>query len=148
MCAGATLNYTLAHVLHLTLPQTHFIVTSLLATFRGFAGSFGSAVGGGIFTRILKTSLHNGFRGNGFGEKRELIRRLIGSPALVQRLDGIEREIAITSYSKAIQGLLFSGVGLGVVMVLVQAATGWAEPKQPEEPPVEGTAAASEVGAS
>ncbi|KAH8162287.1 hypothetical protein CIB48_g5974 [Xylaria polymorpha] len=40
---GGALNYTLAHLLHLTLPETHYVATSLLGTFRGFAGSFGSA---------------------------------------------------------------------------------------------------------
>ncbi len=44
LCIGSALNYTLAHLLHLTPPSTHFISTSLLTTFRGFAGSFGSGM--------------------------------------------------------------------------------------------------------
>ncbi|KAF4616203.1 hypothetical protein G7Y89_g15203 [Cudoniella acicularis] len=80
-CTGSALNYTLAHMLHLTPPSTHFISTSLLTTFRGFAGSFGSAIGGGFFIRALQSSLENGFmKENGsLDGKRELIRRLLGA---------------------------------------------------------------------
>jgi predicted MFS family arabinose efflux permease len=52
LTVGAAMNYTLAHLLHLTPKSTHYIATSLIATFRGFAGSCGSAIGGGLFTRI------------------------------------------------------------------------------------------------
>ncbi|PSS27452.1 hypothetical protein M430DRAFT_79706, partial [Amorphotheca resinae ATCC 22711] len=83
-CTGAALNYTLAHLLHQTPPSTHFISISLLATFRGFAGSFGSAIGGGLFVRLLKSGLEEGFEQHGGLEGREeLVRRLLGSPALV-----------------------------------------------------------------
>jgi hypothetical protein len=127
---GASLNYNLAHLLHLTPKSTHYIATSLLATFRGFAGSFGSAIGGGLFTRALYHSLEHGFAEAGLRHKEELIRRLLGSPALVEQLGGIEREIAIQGYQDALRTLFLAGAGLAVLMVLVQAGTGWkaAEP--------------------
>ncbi|MCJ1282556.1 hypothetical protein MMC26_001879 [Xylographa opegraphella] len=125
LATGAALNYTLAHVLHLTPPSTHFIATSVLSTFRGFAGSFGSAIGGGIFTRILRASLEQGFAEKGLQDKGELVRRLLGSPALVAGLSGGEREVAISAYVDAIRGLFWAGAGLAVVVIAVQAGTGW-----------------------
>ena len=41
LATGGALNYTLAHLLHLSHKDTHYITTSLLGTFRGFGGSFG-----------------------------------------------------------------------------------------------------------
>nr|POF12965.1 efflux pump fus6 [Quercus suber] len=122
---GAALNYTLAHLLHVTPKSTHYIATSLLATIRGFAGSFGAAVGGGIFTRRLSTSLEAGFENSSLGDSKELVRQLLGSPRLVWKLDGIERDIAISGYEAALKTLFFAGAGLAVVMILVQAGTGW-----------------------
>ena len=122
---GSALNYTLAHILHLTPKSTHYIATSLLATFRGFAGSFGSAVGGGLFTRTLYTSLTEGFEKEGLQHREELVRRLLGSPALVENLDGVEREVAINGYQDAIKTLFLAMAGLAVLMVFVQAGTGW-----------------------
>lgn len=132
LVTGAALNYTLAHILHLTAPSTHFIATSLLATFRGFAGSFGSAVGGGIFTRILRRSLEQGFADREMKGKAGLIRRLLGSPALLSGLSGGEREVALQAYADAIGGLFWAGAGLAVFMVLVQAGTGWKEGEEKE----------------
>ncbi|MCJ1473827.1 hypothetical protein MMC13_002479 [Lambiella insularis] len=125
LVTGAALNYTLAHLLHLTAPSTHFIATSLMATFRGFAGSFGSAVGGGIFMRTLRASLEGGFEEKGLIGREELIRRLLGSPALVSGLSGGEKAVAVGAYVDAISGLFWAGAGLAAVMVLVQAGTGW-----------------------
>ncbi|KAF2091010.1 putative MFS multidrug transporter [Saccharata proteae CBS 121410] len=127
LTTGAAINYTLVHALHLTPSTTHFIVTSLIATFRGFAGSFGSAVGGGIFGRLLRHSLNQNFAGHGLKGKaiKELIRRLTGSPALVAKLEGVEREVAVQGYEDALRGLFLAMVGLSLVMVFVQAATGW-----------------------
>lgn len=122
---GAAINYTLAHVLHLTPKETHYIATSLLATFRGFAGSFGSAVGGGLFTRLLRSSLVAGFKDAGLEGKKELVRRLLGSPALVGQLDGVDRVIAVRGYEDALKGLWIAGAGLVALMVFVQACTGW-----------------------
>ncbi|KAF1984993.1 MFS general substrate transporter [Aulographum hederae CBS 113979] len=128
LCVGASLVYSLAHVLHLTLPETHFIVTALLGTFRGFAGSFGSAIGGGIFARSLDASLRDNFKERGLDGRAELIRRLIGSPALVSSLYGQEREVAIQGYVDAIRALFLAGIVLGIAMICVQAATGWKGP--------------------
>lgn len=135
---GAALNYTLAHLLHLTPPDTHYVATSLLGTFRGFAGSFGSAIGGGIFARTLRESLGRGFGaldGGGpppdGGEGRdELIRRLVGSPALVYsgELDGRERHVAVQGYVDALKVLFQAAVVLSVVVLVAQAATGWRGP--------------------
>ena len=132
VCTGAALNYTLAHLLHLTPPATHFISTSLLNTFRGFAGSFGSAIGGGYFVRVLKATLEEGFEKNGGLEGRKgLVRKLLGSPALVKSLSGVERDIAIAGYTASLKALFLGGVGLAAVMVLLQAGTGWTEPSDP-----------------
>ena len=129
---GAALNYTLAHLLHLTPKSTHYIATSLVATFRGFAGSFGSAIGGGLFTRTLYTSLTEHFEDA--GEARpDLVRRLLGSPALVRTLRGGEREIAIKGYEDALKALFLAGAGLALMMVFVQAGTGWKAPKQEDD---------------
>lgn len=130
---GAALNYTLVHLLHLTLEEVHPIVISLLATFRGFAGSFGSAIGGGIFGRVLDKSLKRGFREAGLKHRGELIRRLLGSPALVGQLEGKERAIATSAYHDALKALFLAAVGLAVIVVFVQAGTGWKAPALPED---------------
>ncbi|KAH9223765.1 major facilitator superfamily domain-containing protein [Leptodontidium sp. 2 PMI_412] len=126
ICVGAALAYTLAHLLHLTPTSTHFISTSLLTTFRGFAGSFGSAIGGGLFVRVLKATLEKGYAKHGGLEGREdLVRRLLGSPALVQTLKGVEKRIAVAGYIGSLKQLFVAGTGLALIMVLIQAATGW-----------------------
>lgn len=140
---GAALNYTLAHILHLSLPETHFIVTALLATFRGFAGSFGSAIGGGILTRLLQSSLKQGFKDKGLSGKKELIRQLLGSPALVLSLAGDDKEVAIAGYVTALKGLFVAASGLAMIMVIVQAGTGW---HAPAEEKVEETLDAADEG--
>ena len=130
---GAALNYNLAHVLHLTPKSTHYIATSLLATFRGFSGSFGSAIGGGIFTRTLYQSLTNRFAERGMHNEDDLVRRLLGSPALVGRLQGAQREVAIEGYEEALRKLFLYGAGLAALMVFVQAGTGWRTPEVVKE---------------
>ncbi|OTB07059.1 hypothetical protein M426DRAFT_318425 [Hypoxylon sp. CI-4A] len=129
--AGAALNYTLAHLLHLTLPETHYVATSLLGTFRGFAGSFGSAIGGGIFSRTLRGSLERGFDAiDGPDDRRELIRKLIGSPALVYNggLNADEQRVAVGGYVDAIRVLFQAAVVLALIVSVFQAATGWRGP--------------------
>jgi len=134
VCIGASLNYTLAHVLHLTPPTTHFMTVSLLTTFRGFAGSFGSAIGGGLFVRVLKARLETEFGENGgLKGKEELVRKLLGSPILVQALEGLERRIAIGSYEGSLKQLYIAAAGLALIMVFVQAATGWKAGKEGKE---------------
>ncbi|KAK7739829.1 hypothetical protein SLS62_011198 [Diatrype stigma] len=149
LCTGAALNYTLAHVLHLTPPRTHYMAASLVGTFRGFAGSFGSAIGGGIFARTLRASLEAGFRavdgdaGEDDGERRRaLIRKLLGSPALVHGgggdggLSSREREVAVAGYAHAVSVVFLSAVALSVVVLVVQAGTGWkAAPAEEAETP-------------
>jgi len=130
---GAAMNYTLAHVLHLTLPETHFIVTALIATFRGFAGSFGSAVGGGIFGRALSASLRHGFKQRGMDDENDLIRRLMGSPALVSTLKGAEKEVAIQGYTDAIRTLWLAAAGMAALTIFIQVGTGWRGPKRAED---------------
>lgn len=129
---GAGLNYCLAHMLHLTTPDTHFVATSLLATFRGFSGTFGAAVGGGIFTRLLYSNLESGFADRGLEGKESVIRQLLGKPALVRQLTGAEQEVGRLGYQNAIEGLFLAGVGLAMVSILVQAGTGWTAPKPQE----------------
>jgi hypothetical protein len=136
---GAALNYTLAHLLHLSAPESHFISTSLLATFRGFAGSFGTAIGGGVFARTLKDALTSGYEdldGEGLGpSRRELITRLIGSPALVfgGDLSDAERAVAVHGYEVSLKVLYRSAAAICILVLLVQAGTGWAAPATKEE---------------
>lgn len=124
---GASLNYTLAQILHLSPPSTHFIVSSLLATFRGFAGSFGSAIGGGIFSRILRSELEKGFEDEGLFGREELITKLLGSPALVKELTGMEKLVAVGGYEGALRGLFLTAAGSAVLALLAQAGAGWKE---------------------
>lgn len=138
-CSGAALNYTLAHLLHLATPETHFIATSLLATFRGFAGSFGTAIGGGIFTRSLRANLTAGFeRLDGTADlsprRVALIRRLLGSPNFVFNgyLSAAEREVAVKGYETAFGVMYASAAALVVLVLLVQAGTGWTAPANQE----------------
>jgi hypothetical protein len=133
LVTGAATNYALVHLLHLTLPEVHPIVISLLATFRGFSGSFGSAIGGGYFVRVLHKSLDDGFARAGLKNRGELTRRLLGSPALVGRLEGKDRIVAVGAYADALKALFLCAVGLSVIVVLVQAGTGWKEPAKSEE---------------
>ena len=123
---GAALNYCLVHLLHITLEDVHPIVLSLLATFRGFAGGFGTAIGGGIFTRTLRKSLVKGFDEAGLKGREDLIRMLLGSPALVyKKLTGKERDIAIGAYEDGMKALFLGAMGLAIIVVIVQAGTGW-----------------------
>lgn len=134
LATGGSLNYTLAHLLHLTRPGEHFISTSLLNTFRGFGGSFGTAIGGGVFYRLLRSDLTKAFSqldGDGLtDERRRLITRLIGSPALVYNggLDGAERQIAVQCYAGASRGTWQAAAALVIAAVVLQAATGWTSP--------------------
>ncbi|RFU25288.1 hypothetical protein B7463_g11051, partial [Scytalidium lignicola] len=144
---GAALNYTLAHLLHLSPPGTSFISTSLLATFRGFAGSFGSAIGGGLFVRMLKGGLEDGFKQHGgLDGKEDLVRRLLGSPALVQGLEGVEKTIAVNAYAGSVRGIFLAGSALGLVMVFVQAGTGWTSGEGEKEDVATSDAGSSEGG--
>lgn len=138
---GATLNYTLAHVLHVSAPGTHYIATGLLATFRGFAGSFGTSIGGGVFTRALRARLAAGFAvldGTGGAPlspvRASLVSRLVASPNLVfgGSLSEAEREVAVRGYEGALKVLYTSAVVLMVVVVVIQAGTGWAVPADQE----------------
>ena len=65
--------------------------------------------------------------------KAELVRRLLGSPALVAGLSGGEREVAVQGYVNAVRGLFWAGAGLAVFVVLIQAGTGWKEGMEKEE---------------
>jgi len=102
--------------------------------FRGFAGSFGSAIGGGIFQRVLRASLQRGFDETEMDivEESELIRKLLGSPRLVSTLQGMQRRTAMASYEEAITYLFVFGGVLALVAMLLQAAAGWKEPVSKE----------------
>lgn len=134
LCTGAALNYTLAHLLYQTPASTHYITISLMSTFRGFAGSFGSSIGGGLFTRTLRDGLEKGFEADGgLAGREDLVRRLLGSPALVKTLKGTEKLIAIDSYTASVRGVLLAGACLAFGMVFMQAGTGWRQGAEKEE---------------
>jgi predicted MFS family arabinose efflux permease len=123
LATGAGINYTLAHVLHLTSPSTHFMASSLLATFRGFAGSFGSSVGGGYFIRVLRTQLER--RLGGYAGSEEMIERLLGSPEAVGGLPWEYQGLARRAYVDALAGLWWVAAGVALFCCLLQAGTGW-----------------------
>jgi hypothetical protein len=125
LSVGALMNYSLSHILHLTSPNMHYVVSSLIAMSRGFAGSFGSAIGGGYFQRELKTSLETGFADHDLPKRDDLIRKLLGSPALVKSLAGIERAVAVQSYEQAVKTLLLGSCVLALAATVAQAGTGW-----------------------
>jgi MFS family permease len=136
--SAAYLNYTVSHLLHITPASTHYIVTGLLATFRSLSGSFGSAIGGGIFSRVLKARLEAGFLDDGGyydhnDQRQELIRKLLGSPALVWQLEGHQRETAIAAYQDALRTMFLVAVALSVLMAFVQAGTGSSAPVEEED---------------
>lgn len=143
LATGAALNYTLAHLLHLTRPDTHYVATSLLGTFRGFAGSFGTAIGGGLFVRTLRARLERGFAAvDGTApslrpDRALLVKKLIGSPALVYGggLSDVDRGVAVQGYVDALRLLFQAASALTVVVLLVQAATGWKAPDRVVEDP-------------
>ncbi|KAL7813725.1 major facilitator superfamily domain-containing protein [Trichoderma gracile] len=146
---GISLNYALVHILHLSHPSTSYVTTSLLATFRGFGGSFGTSLGGGIFFRVLRARLVRGFlsldghdhnnNNNGTDllspERKRIIDELLGSPQLVWKegfLGTTEREIAVGGYADAIGSVWRAAACLGVVVIVVQAAAGWTAPGEGE----------------
>lgn len=142
VCTGAALNYTLAHVLHVAAPGTHYVATGLWTTFRGFAGCFGTSIGGGVFARRLREELARGFAqldGGGGGDggggelspgRVELIKRLVGSPNLVfgGSLSEAERGVAVHGYEVALRTLYTYAVILTVFVLFLQAGTGWTAP--------------------
>ncbi|KAL7944692.1 MFS general substrate transporter [Trichoderma barbatum] len=138
---GAALNYALVHILHLSHPSTEYVTTSLLATFRGFGGSFGTSLGGGIFYRVLRDRLVDGFLAlDGTPElgpaRRKLVDRLLGSPDLVWHgdvLNPLERHIAVDGYADAIRGVWQAAAVLALVVIAVQAVAGWASPREEAE---------------
>lgn len=79
--------------------------------------------------RVLKARLEKGFEEHGGLEGREdLVRRLLGSPALAKSLKGVERDIAVSAYVGGLNQLFVAGFGLALVVVVIQAATGWSAP--------------------
>jgi MFS family permease len=134
-CAGSVLNYTLAHVLFLSPAPTHIIVIPFIAMLRSLAGSFGSAISGGIFLRSLRASLSAGFKNVDLPEEHraELVSRLIGSPGLVYKLPTETLfGIALKAYVDAYRVMFLAGTGMALAMLLVQAGTGWTPPKEKE----------------
>ncbi|PTD03290.1 hypothetical protein FCULG_00009683 [Fusarium culmorum] len=133
-------NYTLAHILHLSYNDTRYIATSLLGTFRGSGSSFGTAVAGGIFYRFLRGSLEAGFLQLDGGERlsddrQRLVSSLVNTPGLVHGgdLSRAEQAIAIKGYAGATRGVWQAMAALGVVVVLFQALTGKKAPDDKRE---------------
>jgi hypothetical protein len=82
---------------------------------------------------VLHKSLDNGFAKAGLKNRGELTRRLLGSPALVGKLEGKDKIIAVGAYADALKALFLCAVGLSIIVVLVQAGTGWKEPVKSED---------------
>ncbi|KAF4121020.1 Major Facilitator Superfamily [Geosmithia morbida] len=140
---GAALNYTLAHVLHHSHRGTDYITISLLGTFRGFGGAFGTTIGGSIFARILQSRLIDGFRlldgdldGKPLSPTRKiLISRLMGAPELVHGggLTPEDSGVAVDAYASASRGVWQAAAALGLIVLFMQAGTGWNGPKRDED---------------
>ena len=80
----------------------------------------------------MKSALEKGFKRKGFVRKDELLKKLLGSPALVASLVGDEKEIAINSYVSALMVLFtFAGI-LALIAIVLQAGTGWDAPAEME----------------
>ena len=77
-----------------------------------------------MFTRTLYNSLTRQFAERGI-RNEELVIRLLGSPALVGSLEGVQKEVAVQGYEEALKMLFLSGAGLAALMIFVQAGTGW-----------------------
>jgi hypothetical protein len=101
------------------------IATSLLATFRGMAGSIGSTVGGGILVRTLEGTFRHLLEHDGplTPEETRLVRQLKGAPNLPWQLEGVQREAAILSYRTAINRVILVGAALALLSLLCQAGT-------------------------
>ena len=83
---------------------------------------------------MLQSSLEAGFEAHGgLAGREDLVRRLLGSPALVKTLYGDEKMVAINSYVGSLKQLLLCGAGLALCMVIVQAGTGWEKGKLAKE---------------
>lgn len=137
---GAGLNYTMAHLLHLSYEGTQYVTVSLLATFRGFGGSFGTAIGGGIFYRLLRSRLTTEFLKLDGGdhlspERQNLVSRLLGTPGLVHggNLTLPEQEIAVDGYAAASRGVWQAAAVFCIAVLAIQAATGWTAPEKEHE---------------
>ena len=87
-----------------------------------------------MFSRTLYNSLTRQFAERGI-KNEELVVRLLGSPALVGSLEGVQKEVAVQGYEEALKMLFLSGAGLAALMVLIQAGTGWrgVEDEDPKE---------------
>jgi MFS family permease len=125
LCAGGGMNYTLAHIQHLVHTDVRLIAISIFFTFRGFAGTFGATVGGGIFNRALKAALVRRFDEEDIVLPDALLRKLVGSARAVQDLGGFARKAAVQGYVDALRTLFFSSIGLAIVTLVLQACTGW-----------------------
>ena len=77
-----------------------------------------------MFSRTLYNSLTRQFAERGI-KNEDLVIRLLGSPALVGSLEGVQREVAVKGYEDALKLLFLSGAGLAALMVFLQAGTGW-----------------------
>lgn len=140
LATGGGVNYTLAHILHLSHDDTRYIATSLLGTFRGSGSSFGTAVAGGIFYRLLRGNLVSGFLQLDGGEhlshaRQRLISSLVNTPGLVHGgdLSPAEQNIATEGYAGATRGVWQAMAALGGVVVLFQALTGKNAPEDRRE---------------
>lgn len=94
-----------------------------MSTYRGFASSFGSAIGGAIFSRMLIFSLETEFKRRGLVEQHNLFQRLLVSPDLVAGIIGIEKEAIIEAFSATFKVLFTSTSAFSLVTILVQWTT-------------------------
>ncbi|EAQ85776.1 hypothetical protein CHGG_07029 [Chaetomium globosum CBS 148.51] len=114
-----------------------FSMTLFVLAFVGNAATpiwlFGTTIGGGVFTRTLRDALVAGFEkldgGEGLDKAREkLITVLIGSPAVVWKhgvLSAAERVVAVVGYERALEVLYKSAAVMCVLVLVMQAGTGW-----------------------
>ena len=59
-----------------------------------------------------------------------MIRQLVGTPILVQWLTGVDKEVALLGYEKALKTIYTVGGILAIFTLLIQAGTGWTAPEE------------------
>ena len=94
-------------------------------TFRGFGASFGSAIGAGIFARVMTATFNGLLAERDMPSDDALLERLLGSPAIVGGLEGVQKEVAVASFVAGFRALFVAGGGIALVAAAVQAGTGW-----------------------
>uniref|UniRef100_L2GAZ9 MFS multidrug transporter n=1 Tax=Colletotrichum fructicola (strain Nara gc5) TaxID=1213859 RepID=L2GAZ9_COLFN len=117
LATGATLNYTLAHLLHLSAPAEHFISTSLLGAPSGASAAASARPSAAACSTAQR-------REGGADYEADWEPGVVCNGGLVPA----EHAIAVERYAGASRGTWQAAAALAVVAVLIQAGTGRTRP--------------------